>query len=311
MNRPILGLRPLVVLSLFDGISCGREALRRILPKHRKVIYYSCEIDNGAMRIALHNFPDTIQLGDVRNLTRDMIPHHIDIITGGSPCQDFSIAGKKAGMVTEEQFEITSYEIYIELKNLGYQFKGQSYLFWEYVRALKIFTPDYFLLENVANMPKKWINVISNALDVDPIKMNSSLVSAQNRDRLYWTDIPNVTVPVDKNIMLCDIIDGAVGGYGGRGTPDGCGSWHNRKWTTRKDNKANCLTKSTGSVDFVMFNDNTHRPLLISEYEQLQTLPIGYTDVDGLSERMRKQTIGNSWTADMISHIFSHIPGIN
>jgi site-specific DNA-cytosine methylase len=263
------------------------------------------------MRITRHNFPDTIQLGDVRKLTRDMIPFDVDIIIGGSPCQNISVAGRKEGMVTNENFEITSYETYMELKKLGYQFVGESYLFWEYVRIYKMFKPKYFLLENVVpktNDSKKWIPIISNALGVEPIQINSSLVSAQNRDRLYWTNIPNVSVPEDKEIILSDIIPGAVNGYGYRthkkhGITIG-------NWSERKDKKSNCLTCG-GRCDHIMFENGNSRVLTVAEYETLQTLPVGYTDVPGVSKTDRKKAIGNSWTVDVISHIFANIPDIN
>ena len=231
----------IVYLSLFDGISAGRLAMTRSL-HHKKIpfTYYSSEIDKNAMRITNHNFPDTIQLGDVRHLHKGMFPYEIGIVTGGSPCQNFSFAGKRKGMTTEELIEILTLKQYLKLKEEGFQFKGESYLFWEFVRMVDELKPKYFLLENV-RMSKKWEDVISKALGVKPIKINSSTVSAQNRYRLYWTNIPDVLIPEDKEIQLSDLIPGAKG-YGERG-----------KWipelrkcigvskTIRKDGKANCL----------------------------------------------------------------------
>jgi len=215
-------------------------------------------------------------------VTRDMIPEQVDIFLGGSPCQSFSIAGKQEG------------------------FNGKSGLFWEYVRLKNELNPTYFLLENVS-MRKEWQDIITKALGVDPIVINSSLVSAQNRKRLYWTNIPGVTIPEDRGILLSDIIPNAVGGYGRRGTPDGLGGFTKSKWTTRKDGKSNCLTLS-GSCSEVMFENEYSRPLTIDEQERLQTLPVGYTDVPGLSITARRDAIGNSWTVEVIKHIFSFLP---
>jgi DNA (cytosine-5)-methyltransferase 3A len=211
-----------------------------------------------------------------------MITEKVDIIIGGSPCQSFSIAGKQEG------------------------FEGKSGLFWEYIRLYKLFKPTYFLLENVT-MKKEWETIINDALGVDPIRINSSLVSAQNRDRLYWTNIPGVTVPEDRKIMMSDIIPDAIGGYGRRGTPDGMGGFTNSKWTTRKDGKSNCLTRS-GGCDLVTLGNGESRPLTIDEQEMLQTLPAGYTDVPGLSKTAKREAIGNSWTLEVIKHIFNFLP---
>lgn len=139
------------------------------------------------------------------------------------------------------------------------------------------------------------------------LRINSARTSAQNRERLYWTNIPNVTIPEDRGILLGDIIDGAVGGYGRRGTPDGKGGYTNSKWTTRKDGKSNCLTCG-GGCDKVMLENGETRDLTIAEYEMLQTLPVGYTDVPGLSVTARKRAIGNGWTIESVKHIFSFLP---
>jgi DNA (cytosine-5)-methyltransferase 3A len=244
-----------------------------------------------------------------------MIPYKIDIIIGGAPCTNFSFAGRRKGMVTTENMFITSLNQYITLKNEGFEFVGQSYLYWEYVRLVDLFKPEYFLLENV-HMNKLWENVISKGLGVTPIRINSSLLSAQNRKRLYWTNIPGVTIPEDRKIMLSDIITDAVGGGGRRNRfngnyhPDGRKKQDLGKYTTRKDGKSNCLTCGSGSCDKVTFTNGDIRPLSIDEWEILQTLPVGYTDVPGLSITSRKCSIGNAWTVDVISHIFSFIPNL-
>lgn len=273
--------KTLVVLSTFDGISCGLIALKAMFPDY-KIIYYVAEIDEKAIAISRHNHPYTIYLGDIREVTKNMIPQPVDIILSGSPCQSFSMAGKRNG------------------------FDGKSNLFWEFVRLNKIFKPKYFLLENV-HMKKEWLNIITKAMKVDPILINSSRVSAQNRKRYYWTNIPGVTAPEDRGIKLSSFIDGAVGGYGRRGTPDGLGGYTISKWTTRKDGKSNCLTCS-GSCSDVMLENGFSRPLTIPEREILQTLPVGYTNVPGICKTDKIKAIGNGWTVDVIKHIFSFLP---
>lgn len=273
--------KTLVVLSTFDGISCGLIALKALYPNYR-IIYYVVEIDPKAIAISRHNHPDTIYLGDIREVTKNMIPVPVDILIGGSPCQSFSNAGKRDG------------------------FEGKSGLFWEFVRLSKIFKPKYFLLENV-RMKKEWRNIITKAMKVDPILINSALVSAQNRERYYWTNIPGVTPPEDRGIKLSSIIKGAIGGYGRRGTPDGKGGYTKSNWTTRKDGKSNCLTRSDGCASVTLRN-GISRPLTISEMEMLQTLPVGYTNVPGVCKTAKREAIGNGWTVDVIKHIFSFLP---
>lgn len=141
----------MVVLSLFDGISCGRLALARAgIPVER---YYASEIDKNVIQITMSNFPDTIQLGDVRNVTKDMVKD-VDLILAGSPCTQLSSSGTRAGMVTKEKTELLTLEQYLDYKEKGYEFFGESYLFWEFVRILKEVNPKYFLLENVVMKEK-------------------------------------------------------------------------------------------------------------------------------------------------------------
>lgn len=198
----------LVILSLFDGISCGQVAINRAGFNVKQ--YYASEIDKYPMQVTVDNYPNTIQLGDIRNLNEDNLPKNVDIVIGGSPCQSFSFSGKRLGMSgmesedSIERIEITTLNQYLDLKDSGFIFEGQSYLFWEYMRVLNIIKPKYFLLENVV-MLKKWEDIISNAIGVKPILINSSLVSAQQRKRLYWTNIPNITQPIDKNITWGDV----------------------------------------------------------------------------------------------------------
>jgi DNA-cytosine methyltransferase len=169
------------VLSLFDGMSCARIALDRAgIGVNR---YFAAEVDKYAIKVAQANYPDTVQLGDVRNI---MWPEtfeleKINLLIGGSPCQGFSFAGKQLNFDDP-----------------------RSALFWEYVRLLKECKPRYFLLENV-RMNQRSQDVITEALGVQPVPINSSLVSAQNRKRLYWTNIP-FKYPLDKEIMMKDIL---------------------------------------------------------------------------------------------------------
>lgn len=170
------------VLSLFDGQSCGQIALKElgIIPDK----YYASEIDKHAIAQTQLNFPNTIQLGSVVDVDVSELDN-IDLLIGGSPCQSFSFAGKRNGMSTTENEEIYTLDRYLELKSEGFQFEGQSYLFWEYMRILRDSKPNYFLLENV-EMGEKWETILSEAIGIRPVHINSALVSAQNRKRLYW-----------------------------------------------------------------------------------------------------------------------------
>ena len=169
------------VLSLFDGMSCGRIALDRLGIKVDN--YYSSEIDKYAMKVSEANYPDIIQVGDVTQLDTSTLPK-IDLIMGGSPCQGFSVAGK--GLAFDDP---------------------RSALFFEFVRCVKELKPKYFLLENV-NMKKEYLNVITEYMGVEGIKINSALVSAQNRQRWYWTNITGIEQPEQRGIVLRDILEG-------------------------------------------------------------------------------------------------------
>jgi DNA (cytosine-5)-methyltransferase 1 len=203
------------VLSLFDGMSCGQQALER--SGVRVDNYFASEIDKYAIKVTQANYPKTNQLGSVIDVDGYLLPK-IDLILGGSPCQSFSFAGKRKGMSTKDEQEILTLEHYLELKSEGFEFEGQSYLFWEYMRLLKEVKPKYFLLENVM-MGDKWEKILSKAIGVNPIEINSSLVSAQNRRRLYWTNIGMIPgglfgdlqsiiqQPKDKGILLKNVIE--------------------------------------------------------------------------------------------------------
>lgn len=283
--------RPINVLSLFDGMSCGQIALNKLGVKYEK--YYASEIDKWAIEITKKNYPDTIHLGDVRNVRGEDLPK-IDLLFGGSPCQSFSNAGNQTG------------------------FDGSSGIFWEYVRVLREVKPKYFMLENV-KMKKEWQDIITKELGVEPIAINSSLVSGQNRPRLYWTNIPGIGQPEDKGIKLKDILedDATVGkqylmtessmAYMDR-LRNGKPRWEYHK--NPLDGKAACIVASFyklagfGVLDY----RNSGKPcrrLTPVECERLQTVPDNYTE--GVSKTQRYKMIGNGWTVDVIAHIFSHM----
>ena len=209
----------MIVLSLFDGMSCGQIALRDMGIDIEQ--YYASEIDGFAIRQTQLNFPDTIQLGDVRLLNASKLGH-IDLLIGGSPCQSFSFAGRRIGMATASNELVTTLPRYMQLKEQGFEFAGESYLFWEFVRVwqdVRTINPSViFLLENV-EMGKRWESVIDRAMGIRGIHMNSSLVSAQERKRIYWSNLrtmrtdlfgqPCTAIPQPKNreILLRHILD--------------------------------------------------------------------------------------------------------
>lgn len=210
------------VLSLFDGCSGGQQALERAGIKYNK--YYASEIDKYAIKVTQHNYPDTIQLGSVLDVdVTELEP--IDMLIGGSPCQSFSFAGKRNGMTTSCSEEIYTLDRYLELKQDGFQFEGESYLFWEYMRILtdiRKYNPDVlFLLENV-EMGNKWERILSEAIGIYGVHINSALVSAQNRKRIYWTNIrvkevglfgelhSDIPQPEDRGILLKDVLEDEV-----------------------------------------------------------------------------------------------------
>lgn len=289
------------VLSLFDGISCGRIALERARIKVDK--YYASEIKEDAIKCTMENYPDTIEIGDVRKVDLDKLlgslqedrftNRRIDLLIGGSPCQDLSIAN-----------------VINKGNQVGLNGK-KSGLFYEYVRILKQLRPKYFLLENVASMKKSDRNLISNILGVEPIEINSNLVSYQNRNRLYWTNIPNVTIPEDKHIDFQDYIEKdyeECKKFKVNRTPSREKMWGNgingNCPNVTKAHKINCITcrqdrwKNAGLVEFEDFC----RFLTTKELEMGQTLPVGYTKM--LSPYKASNVIGDGWTVDVIAHIF-------
>ena len=295
------------VLSLFDGISAGQQALNNLGIKVDN--YYSSEIDKKAIKVTQHRFPNTIQLGDVRFIDGKNM-NDVKLIMGGSPCTDFTIMGHRKGMVTTENIKVTNLDEYLTLKNQNFEFHGESFLFWEFIRLHKETKAKYFLLENVANMDIEWVNIISTALGVKPLRINSALVTAQNRDRLYWTNIPNVTVPEDKGVVLGDVIPGAETGAGRRGIPDKTKGlkpdgrkFYIGKYTYRKDKKANCLVCGTTTAKYL--KDGQVYDLTPEQAEILQSMENGYTNLEGISANDRFHMLGNSWTVAVIEHLFA------
>ena len=265
------------VLGLFDGISCGQLALHRAGVKFDN--YYASEIDKYPISATQRNFPDTIQLGNI-NDWKSWDLEDIDLIIGGSPCQGFSLAGRRLNFDDE-----------------------RSKLFFVFLEIIKHYQPKYWMLENV-KMAKKVQDAISAELGVEPVLINSGLVSAQSRDRLYWTNIPIETLPDDKGIYLKD--------KEGKLTPRGLchigtanlNGIQSLKRVYHPDGKSPTLTTSMGGnrESKVSTSETTWRKLTPLECERLQTLPDGYTD--NLSNTQRYKAIGNGWTVDVISHIF-------
>ncbi len=311
-----VGKEKINVLSLFDGISCGQIALERTGIEVEN--YFASEIDKYAIQITMANYPNTKQLGDVKKVTADQLPK-IDLLIGGSPCQGFSFAG--AGLNFEDE---------------------RSKLFFEFVRLKNELKPKYFLLENV-KMKQEFQDIISEQLGVKPIFINSSLVSAQNRERLYWTNIPVIGQPIDKGILLKDIIeDGQV--LKDKSQTILATLYKENAKSMIKRNKqgllilkniypkkgqngnvysifGKCKTLSAGvgikgngigssnAPKIESINADGWRKLSPLECERLQTVPDGYTKY--VSDTQRYKALGNGWTVDVISFIFSFLRGEN
>jgi len=266
------------VLSLFDGMSCGQIALERAGISYTN--YYASEIDKYCIKVTQANYPNTIQLGDVKDVRGGDLPS-IDLMMGGSPCQGFSLAGKRLNFDDP-----------------------RSVLFFEFVRLMEEVKPRYFLLENV-RMKKESEDVITTYMGVEPVRIDSVLFSAQRRERLYWTNIPiKPIVPVD--VMVSDIKQSDVGakynlsdiakakierysvGY------QVCGK--SPTLTTE-------LAHSTGShiTPKLIKEIGENRRATPTECERLQTVPDGYTSC--VSDTQRYRMLGNGWTVNVIAHI--------
>lgn len=286
------------VLSLFDGISCGQVALERAGIKVDN--YYASEIDKYTIQVTMKNYPNTIQLGDVEKWEGWELPK-IDLVIGGSPCQDLS-----------------AYKLN---KNDAKGLEGsKSILFYHYEKVIKGIKPKYFLLENVP-MDKRWENIITDVLGVRPTVLNSNIVAACDRKRVYWTNVPFISEIEDKGILIRDIIEKPQDVpdkywydlpfiYHGVAAKVQCtldverGFQRNMKEVYNVNNKCNTLLADGdgGNRQKKVYQDGRCRKFTPLEYERMQTLPDNYTDC--LSDSRRYSAIGNGWTVDVIAHIF-------
>jgi DNA (cytosine-5)-methyltransferase 3A len=280
------------ILSLFDGISCARVAFEKY--KIPVTTYRASEIDEVAIKISKQNFPDIIRLGNVQNISKDMIDSKIDFLIGGSPCQNLSACN------------FTSQNGLQGIK---------SSLFYEYVRLLELFNPKYFIFENVSSMKKEEKEKITDILQVEAVKLDAKFVSAQTRSRLFWTNIPVMSDPKDKGLILRDIQD-LEGPF--TFTTDrikakkiGTLAYEKAHKNTRSlDQKVKCLTanghgiSNTGATNVLLDNGN-YRNLTPLECERCQGLPDGYTK--GYSDRQRYKVIGNGFNVDIIGHILKSL----
>lgn len=282
------------VLSLFDGMSCGQIALNRAGIKYDQ--YFASEIEKPSIKVTQDNYPATIQLGDVRNVKGSDLPR-IDLLLGGSPCQGFSNAGK--GLNFEDP---------------------RSVLFFEYVRILKETGPAFFLLENVP-MLKEHEVIISQYLGVEPIFINSALVSAQNRERIYWTNInlkqyglfgemiADIPQPKDKGILLADILDEPFDEkllLSAAAKTRVITKKRSRVYNTT-DKKCGCILhnqskKGTDSI-VIYGGGQIYRWPSRVECERMQTVPDNYTKAASSNDAIGM--CGNGWTVDVIAYIFS------
>ena len=291
------------VLAPFDGISCGMVALERAgIPVERYVAY---EIEENAIQISRKNFPQIEHCGDVKEADFSKYKG-FDIILAGFPCQDLSI--NKA-----------------DRKGL----KGErSGLFWEVVRAIREVEPKYFLIENNYKMPQEDCETITQTLGVEPILIDSKLVSGQQRKRLYWTNIEGVKQPEQKNINVIDIIEETqaenlinevcfnsrkdtckridkplrIGTIGKGGQGERVYSVYGKSVTLTANGGGR------GAKTGLYLINGAVRKLTPVEAERLQTLPDNYTYISGIADGTRLKTIGNGWTVDIIAHILRHIP---
>lgn len=311
------------VLSLFDGISTGRLALQ--MAGISVDTYLASEVDPAPMRISAYNWPDVIQLGDVRDLRgRDLPP--VDLVIGGSPCQGFSRAGRHLN------FDDPRSALFFEFARIVAEIRGRN-------------PGAMFLLENVA-MRKEWENVITETMGVPPISINSRLVAPQNRPRTYWTNIPGVEPPEDRGVALLDVIERDVdtSGFVAQGgllfdpsipeqarklvtvvggqvrvrqaTKAGYivaenGDGVNLSFPTSTTRRGRVIKGKANTLDCAceasVYHDGIIRRFSVVELERLQTLPDGYTAAAGVSEADRKTAIGNGWTAAVIADICRHI----
>lgn len=287
-------MKKLKVLSLFDGISCGRVALERAgIPVDT---YYASEIEGSSEIISENNYPDIVRLGDITKWKEwDIDWSNIDLLIGGSPCQGFSFAGKQLNF---DDVRSKLFFVYVDILNF-----------------LKSTNKDVkFLLENVV-MKKEYENVITDKLEIAPRIINSELVSAQRRERLYWFNWDVKDLKMVNDIRLIDVFDNSlkhrVININHPESIRRCKSYyqydqnllgHNSQDQRYYDcnEKCNTLLKSSSSIPKVKIGDIIYL-LTPEECEKLQTLPVGYTK--GVSNQKRYEALGNGWTVDVIAHI--------
>lgn len=289
------------VLSLFDGISCGMVALERAgISVDRYVAY---EIEPSSIKVSKNNYPQIEQCGDVT--TADFTQYiGFDLLIAGFPCQDLSInTPNRQGLNGK-----------------------RSGLFWELVRAIKEVKPKFFLVENNYKMPMEDLLTITDTLGVKPLSINSSLLSAQERKRFYWTNIPGVILPEDKHINVVDILEeskrenlASETKFNGKETITDRQNKPLRIGTIGKGGQGERVYSIYGKTVNLTANGGGRgaktglylingevRKLTTVEAERAQTLPDNYTQ--GVSDRARYKAIGNGWTVDVIAHILSFIP---
>jgi len=300
----------IVVVSLFDGISVLRQSLKELGVK--PLLYISYEIDKNAIKISEDNHKDIIRLGNVLkadyanlnkqiNILKTDYPGIKVLLVGGSPCQSFSFAGNRKGLEN-----VLTYKDYQAITDKSI-FTGQSWLFWELVRAKKELEHDYFIMENVV-MEKSSKDLISDVLSLEPIMINSNLVSYQNRKRLYWMN-KQIPIPKDRQVSFQDYREI---------TEDfrPLGKWVYSKWSgvlkidklqsITTDKVGTITTKRTHSHQYYLNpTKSKYRNLTICEIEQAQTLPIGYTKSVSMTNGVKG--IGNSFTNEVIKHILTHL----
>lgn len=277
------------VLSLFDGMSCGQIALERAGINVSR--YYAAELDKYAITVTQANYPDTIQLGDVTAWREwDIDWASIDLLIGGSPCQGFSFAGKQLAF---DDPRSKLFFVYVDILN--------------HIRSLN---PGVkFLLENV-KMKKEYLDVISEQLGVEPVFINSALVSAQNRQRFYWANW-EFGQPSAKNICFNDIADAPIRLSQSRAAKvvrAGTLARGSQGYRIYADHgKSPCLlcNPAGGNKPIYFGTQENYKRMTLSEAERLQTVPVGYTAQAGETARWRM--LGNGWTVDVVTHIFNSI----
>lgn len=286
-----MGIR---VLSLFDGISCGMVALERAGIEVDKYVAY--EIEESAIKISEYNYPQINHKGDV--FKAEYKENEYDLLIGGSPCTYWSGARLNTGKDGTVERET-------EPIGLGFE------LFMQYVRALKEVKPTYFLYENNFSIHANIKNEITNILGVEFIVIDSALVSAQQRKRCYWTNIPNITQPTDKGILFSDIINKNRDWV--ENLPWSFEVWGEKRKidTLRTVDSEKSFTVTTSRSHPKNYYLNTDRTMMskltADEVEILQTLPMGYTNCEKQGKRFK--AIGNGWTVDVIAHIFKGLKG--